>query len=131
MTGLRDKARALRDEHEKLARMAERRMLDPALSADEQRAAGDEAKVHWQISRNWADTLVDVERESPSKFTGRNKGPQAKTQARRQILEQVRAETGITKRQLLARAAWRDFPSVRDLFTNEDAVYRFIGRKKF
>ena len=55
---IEEKARLLRDENERRAREAEQEMIRPALSSAERLEFAERAKVHWQLSRSWADLML-------------------------------------------------------------------------
>lgn len=102
MDRVKENAIALRDECERLARQAEREMLDPALSPEQRAAAQDQAKAYWQMSRNHADTVYHAERARPTRFTGQRKGRAAD---RERFLCEVAEEIGSTKRHDVCKAA--------------------------
>lgn len=111
---------ALRDECERLARQAEREMLDPALSQEHRAAAQDRAKAYWQISRNHADTVYHAEIARPERHTGRNKGTQKKTEDKIAFIRSVADECGTRKREAIASLALERHASpVRNLWRAE------------
>lgn len=79
----------LRDECERRARIEEAKMNDPELSDLDQRAAMDAAKVYWQMSRNWADTVGHAADVYPANFRNQNNGPQKRTLARKAFLGSI------------------------------------------
>ena len=127
---VRRKSGLLRDECERLAREAERVALDWTRPAADRHEAEELARVYWQMSRVHADTAAQAADARPVKFSGRNSGPQEKTAMRTEFLRKVAAETGISRRQLLAREAWGR-PESQEHFGSYEALYTFLGRCDF
>lgn len=127
MTDIKKNAARLRDECERLARLAERRTTDPALTDAERHAAIEDAKIFWQLSRVHADDVASAEAERPTKFLGRNTGKQNKTTARLAFLVLIKVE-GDTRKKFAARAF--EDPNNKGLFKSEVAALNFINRMK-
>lgn len=121
MTHIRHDAARLRDECERLARLAEQSMLDPALSDADRQAASDEAKVYWQLSRVHADDVL------PSKFLGKNTGKQDKTLKRREFLSRIKLDSEAPK--TFAARAYGEIEG-KQLFSSEETILNFIYRNK-
>ena len=95
----------LRDRNEELARQAERKMIDPALSQDDRIAATEAAKVYWQLSRSAADTVAIAAGLRSSKFDGPNKGQQKTTADRTEFLFKIAKRARTTKHEAVAEYA--------------------------
>jgi len=130
MSDVRRKYEALRDENERLARVAERDMLNSELSSDERRDAMERAKVHWQLSRNAADTVVNAADAHPIQFRGRRKLTEKADRARFECLWRIYQQTGLTRRHDLAHTAWKD-AEAKSLFPSEDRIYKALTPKMF
>lgn len=127
MSDVRKRYEALRDEHERLARQAERDMLNPEFSPDEQRDAMEMAKVRWQMSRDAADTVANAADAHPKQFRGTNAGIQGKTNARLSYLRET--FKGSEKQEWIAAKAMDD-PLAQELWNKqgEGAVRRIRTR---
>lgn len=127
MTNVKRNAVRLRNECERLARLAERRMTDPALTDAERHAATEEAKVFWQLSRVHADDVANAEAVRPEKFSAKNTGQQGKTEKRLAFLKRLRIE-GEPRKQFAARV-FGDTDN-NGLFGSEPSALNFINRMK-
>ncbi len=105
MDQVKANAIALRDECERLARQAEKDMLNPELSPEQKQEAQDRAKVYWQMSRDHADTVYHAEVARPERHTGRNKGTQKKTEERAAFIRMVADELDTSNREAIASQA--------------------------
>jgi hypothetical protein len=124
MVDPKSQAKALRDECERLAREAERKMLSPDLTKAERNQAMEAAKVYWQMSRKHADSFAYAEAAQPERFTAKNKGQQSKTIERQEFLRQVAREIGTTKRQSVCLAAMEK-SEFNEMFDNYEQAHRF------
>ena len=130
MTQIMARELAQRDECERLARAAERRMSDPSLSQSERFAAMEDAKVYWQLSRVHADAVTAAERARPAKFTAQNIGATKKTEARRALLWTYRRELGVTARRAEIVSKAQTDPDFKDLFSDFEKALNFANRNK-
>jgi hypothetical protein len=128
MSKVRNIYEALRDENERLAREAEREMLNPELSSREQRDAMERAKIYWQLSRNAADTVVNDADADRRRLLGQNAGTQKATTAKKQFLLMIANKINQTKHEAVTEeAVARHFERVKNLWAVEDAE---LARKK-
>lgn len=128
MSNVRNNYEALRDEHERLAREADREMLNPELSSREQRDAMERAKIHWQLSRNAADTVVNAADADRGRLLGQNSGTQKATTAKAQFLLTIAKKIKQTKHEAVTEeAVARHFERVKNLWAVDDAE---LARKK-
>ena len=130
MNDVRKKYEALRDENERLARLAEREMLNPALSSDEKQDAMERAKFYWQLSRLSADTVAHAADAHPKQFRGRRKLTEETDSARFECLRRIHEQTGMNRRQDLAHAAWKN-AEAKSLFPSEDRIYKALTPEMF
>ena len=128
MKTIREQETALRDECERLARGAERRMNDPSLTPEERAAAVDEAKAYWQLSRAHADSVTAIEASERAKFTGQNKGESKKTAERRAFLAEHREKVGKAQRSEVIRSA--EPADIEKMFGGFEEALRFANRHK-
>lgn len=119
MSGVRKKAEALRDENERLARLAEAEMFNPELTWDQRQEASDRAKVYWQLRSNWADTVANAADAYPRKFTGRNLGTQEKTTTRKAYLRDLAGRLATDNYEAIAAAVMED-EAAGDLWHDKD-----------
>mgnify|MGYP001035199555 CR=1 FL=1 len=120
---------ALRDECERLARAAERRINDPSLAPNDREAAMEEAKNYWQLSRVHADAVTAAEMVRPTRFSARNQGENAKTAGRRKLLQEHRAKVPKGKRaEVIQSAAKAD--TFKEFFADFEEALRFANRYK-
>lgn len=129
MNSIKTQEAALRDECERLARAAERRMNDPSLPYAERAAAIEDAKNYWQLSRVHADAVAAAEAARPSKFSGQNKDENRKTAKRKELLTQHRSKVGEGRRAKVIRSAV-SAPEFPDLFDSFDEALNFANRHK-
>jgi hypothetical protein len=73
-----------------------------------------------------AARFVQVMKAIP--FDKPNKGTQSKTEAKKAFIQNVKAETGETKRDRLALAVF-NAPKCDAYFVGYEQIYRFLGRK--
>ncbi len=130
MSDIRKDAEACRDECERLARAAEQEMLTSGLSVEEKNSASDRARVYWQLSRNWADTVAHSIEVRPPNFTGKRKLSQVTEDARVAFLKRIYEESGENGRQGLANEAWKD-EEANSLFPSYDRIYRSLSPEMF
>lgn len=128
MRTIRAQETALRDECERLARAAERRMNDPSLTSEERATAVEEAKTYWQLSRVHADSVTAIEASDRAKFTGQNKGESKKTAERRAFLAEHREKVGKAQRVEVIRSA--EPADIDEMFGGFEEALRFANRHK-
>jgi len=105
MSSVRKNEEALRDECERLAKVAESRMFNLDLPESERREAQEQARVYWQMSRMHADTVTYAADARPINFTAKNVGEQKKTTKRRAFLRSISEEIGTEKHEAVAAEA--------------------------
>lgn len=129
MNKIKEQEAALRDECERRARAAERRMNDPSLTSEDRAAAVEDSKIYWQLSRVHADAVAAAEMARPTRFTAKNQGENAKTKARRELLQQHRERVGKATRKavVVSAAATPEFDA---LFADFDEALNFANRNK-
>ena len=130
MSDVRKNAEALRDECERWARSAERDMFNPDLSVNQRQEASDKAKVYWQMSRNWADTVANSADARPRKFTGKRKLCLEVEDARFAVLQRIYEANDKIGRQELAHKAWKE-NEAKSIFPSEDRIYKSLTPKMF
>lgn len=126
MSKVGKQAEALRAECQRLADEAVKKA---AWATDPQEKCEllDAAQAYRNMAVNHAETAKHSEIAYPRSFRGRNKGKQSETLDRIEFLQRVKAETGHTKRQAIALAAW-DQSDVEKFFDSYEKLYRFLGR---
>lgn len=135
MSRVRREAEALRDECERLARAAELEMLRPELTLEQRRDAMERAKVYWQMSRDWADTVAQAADVYPTKFTGKNVGTQSTTEKRKTFLKMFSRRLNTSNYEAIAATAMKD-EAAGDLWQAKkgeelrSAVLNFLKRHK-